>query len=104
MDITMNIHDLHIEEDFIIDYGKAPLPIQDKVDWIIRFISDTGAFPNSFMAHKISASYVWIGYVTRSRQHWRILFEKDEYTNELYFMRLVTHQEMDKILRELSRL
>ncbi len=92
--------DLTISNQFYSDYVKAPKPVQIKVDRIIKMFSSSGKFPPSFNAHKAltTGTETWIGYVNRSREHWRILFYVLE-NSMVEFDRLLDHDHMDHELR-----
>lgn len=91
-------NDIRCSPQFIKEYDSAPTVVRRAVDKLIRLILDSGQLPNSMKVHKAEAnSDVWIGYVTRTKQHWRVLFFAEE--NALSFVRLIDHDEMNKELK-----
>lgn len=95
----ISVTDIHILPEFIKDYDSAPPEIQKAVDKLVRIIGTHGILPNSMHAHKAAAvdDEMWIGYVSRTGSHWRVLFGVDD--TELYFNRLLKHEEMNVYLR-----
>ena len=91
------INDVYVTPGFLDDYDKAPGRTRERVDGLIKHISKYNKPPRSFQAHKAVPLNMWIGYVTRSKSHWRILFEFDGFN--ITFLRLINHEKMDKYLR-----
>lgn len=95
----LSVTDIHIMPEFIKDYESAPQDIRKAVDKIIKMIGTYGIVPKSMHAHKAAAvdDEMWIGYVSRTKSHWRVIFNVDE--SVLYFNRLLKHEEMNVYLR-----
>jgi len=95
--------DIRVSEDFLIDYDTAPSHVIDMVDKLIRMILDSHAIPNSMAAHKVSSAYhnLWIGYVTRTNEHYRVLFHTED--SVIVFDRLFKHNDMNLYLKELIK-
>ena len=94
------ITDIKFTKEFYNDYDVAPLQVKKAMDKLVRLILDGGKFPNSMNVHSAKSVYndVYIGYVTRSGQHWRVLFETD--TTYIVILRLLDHNEADKYLNQ----
>jgi hypothetical protein len=94
------IKDIRLTPQFYQDYDKAPSRVKEALDKLVRMILDTGQFPRSMQVHMARSAYndLYIGYVTRSRQHWRILFETDE--SLMVGVRLLDHDKADQYLRK----
>ncbi len=107
------IRDISVQPQFIADWEQVPKDVANRVDTLIRQMLDGGDFPRSFHPHKADRNNpnnncdlkgLHIGYVTRTGQHWRILFRRqNEDRSLLVFERLVVHDKMDLILKEMSR-
>lgn len=93
-------HDVTVSETFISDFEDAPQPVRRAVDKLVNTIGKHGILPPGMRAHKAASnSEVWIGYVTRSRSHWRVLFYIEDFN--VLLDRLITHDEMDILLKAL---
>lgn len=94
--------DVRIEPEFISDYDKAPSHAKKAVDKILKILGCTGQFPNSMRIHRAMATEnIWIGYVTRSRQHWRVMFSIEG--SDIVFERLLDHDDADQWLKYILR-
>jgi hypothetical protein len=89
------IYDIYTTEDFIADYDSAPARIKRRIDRILYMILQISRLPNSIQAHQSFTDELWIGYVTTSRQAWRMLFWHNSEEDTITLHRLVTHDEMD---------
>ena len=94
----MKVIDIRLSLQFLEDWEKAPLGIRRRVDKFIYQILSTKKLPNSFNAHKANGLDLWIGYVNVHHNPYRILFRVLE-DGTLYWDRLLSHSEMDEILR-----
>ena len=94
------IRDIQFDEAFYVDYTDAPEQVQRAMDKLVRMMADSGNFPNSMAVHKAHKLDLWIGYVTRVRQHWRVLFTLNE--DHVCFNRLMDHQTTNDYLRAIS--
>jgi hypothetical protein len=103
----MYYDDIDIDQRFYKDWNKAPKYVHKAVDKIIRLTLESHTLPNSLNAHKVASKYVpdtyilWIGYITKTKEHYRILFYAEEST--LVFYRLFKHDNMDIYLKELVK-
>lgn len=94
------IRDIRFDDEFYLDYSDAPEQVQRAMDKLVRMIADSGQFPNSMAVHKAHKLDLWIGYVTRVRQHWRVLFTLgDDYVT---FYRLLDHPATNDYLRAIA--
>lgn len=104
----MRIKDIRITEEFLVDWARAPEVIRSRLDRKVismgRCIAERGwtEVPNSFNAHKVSyiRSAVWIGYVSHSRQAYRLLFEIDA-GGTMVLLNLHSHTENEMYLKNL---
>jgi len=87
--------DIAIDERFLEDYEYVPPDVKKVVDKYIRVIVQTGWFPRHANVHKAKGvdEEIWIAYITRTKQHFRLLFYLTK--DELLFHRVLTHEEMD---------
>lgn len=87
--------DIRIDEEFIVDYDYLPSEVRRVVDKYINVIAQTGWFPNNAHVHKARGleDDIWIAYITRTKQHFRLLFYMNE--NEFLFHRILKHDDMD---------
>ena len=94
----MTIKDIVFTEDALYDYTKAPGFVQKAMDKLVRLMLDGQQFPRSMNVHSAKSTYndIYIGYVTRTRQHWRILFETD--FEKVVVLRLLDHDQADHYL------
>lgn len=93
------ILDIEFDEQFVEDLNRRiPQQVKNKLEDVIRQILEHGRLPNSLNAHLAYREDLWIGYITRSNTHWRILFWYDDLEHILVFHRLVEHVEMDRYL------
>lgn len=90
--------DIKVDTEFIADWEGAPKHVRNRVDWLLKVLSITGHFPNSMNIHRAHGTGDrWIGYVTRSKAHWRIIFRING--SHVVFIRLLKHDEMDIYLK-----
>ncbi len=96
----MTIKDIQFTEAALKDYDYAPDYVQKALDKLIRLMLDGQTFPRSMNVHSAKSIYneVYIGYVTRTRQHWRILFETD--FEKVIVLRLLDHTQADRYLNQ----
>lgn len=88
---------------FWADYESVSGDIRDALDRIIKRIADNGNISGGMQAHKmqgIEGETLWNLRVTHGGSHWRILFEL--IGDSLYVLRLLPHDEMDKVLKDVS--
>lgn len=90
--------DIRITDDFGYDFGDAPDRVQRRVNDLIEKVLEVGHFLPSMNVHTTFMADMCIAYVTKNREHWRILFWYDEDNDTAIFHRLLTHVEMDKYL------
>ena len=94
--------DVILSRRFYDDYEDAPPRTQRRINTILRMISDSGKLPNSLNEHRTDpTSNLWIGYVTVTRAHYRLLFTWDDEGN-LIFLRLLNHNQQDALLSRTS--
>lgn len=94
--------DVRVEPEFFSDYDNAPPQAQKAVDKLLKTIGCTGRFPNGANIHRAAATEnLWIGYVTRNGQHWRVLFSI--HGSDIVFERLLSHDRMDQWLKYVLR-
>ena len=96
------IKDIIYTDEFNNDYICATEEAQRRINTIVRMIKQSGQLPNSMHVHTSGTlEGMYIGYVTRERVHWRLLFESDEENpTTLFFLRLLKHKDMDFILKD----
>jgi hypothetical protein len=96
------IKDIIYTDEFNHDYRCASLEAQKRIDTLVRMIKEGGQIPNSMHVHTSGTlEGLYIGYVTRERVHWRLLFESDEENPAtLVFLRVLTHKNMDLLLKD----
>ena len=88
--------------EFLADFDRAPYQVKRAIDRQVMYMMNYGRFPNSMNVHKAeSLNGYFIGYVTRTKSHWRVLFQIDGPVITL--MRLANHDRMDVILKELVK-
>jgi hypothetical protein len=92
------VTDLMFDVQFLDDVSHAPSNVQRKVNRIIDHILELQGVPNSLNIHQAFGEDVYIGYVTRKKQHWRVLLDYDFESGLVTFVRLLTHKEMDRYL------
>lgn len=106
--MLLKFRDFMFEESFMKDFDEVPEEavkrvrkrVEYYVDYFINGFKEDGwaAFPNSLNAHTIEGTDVWIGYLTKSRQAWRVLFVIDD-DDILHFWRLFNHKQMDTFIK-----
>lgn len=94
----MKVIDIFLTEQFIEDWDRTPADIKRRVDKYIDHILALRELPNSLNAHRANGADVWIGHVNANRNPYRILF-KMESGGKMIWERLVTHTEMDELLK-----
>ena len=99
----MRYRDVLLEPTFFDDWEHAPPPIRKKLDKILHQIGKTGIIPAGMNIHKAAAIIpdIWIGYVTRTKDHWRVLFYSEG--EILTFHRLLNHAEASLYLKQLCK-
>lgn len=97
----MKIEYLIPSNKFWEDYKKADKRTQKAADSLFDKILKSGNLPPSMRAHKAHSTDYYIGYVTTTKSHWRVLFYYDDTT--VTFDRLIKHDEQDIVLKELAR-
>lgn len=98
---SASIREINYSREFAKDLVCAPDDVLKKFYKLEEMVGSANRFPNSFRPHASGTADVYIGYLTRSGQHWRILFEHDNQNPmTVVFLRLVTHKSMDLILKD----
>lgn len=94
--------DVRVNTEFFDDYFRAPPHVQKAVDKILNILACTGQFTNGMNIHRAAAmENLWIGYITRSRQHWRVLFSIEG--SEIVLERLMDHDDADVYFKKMMR-
>lgn len=98
----MTIRDIKLTQDFAYDYDHAPQQARKALDKLVRMILETGEFPRSMRVHSAKSQYneLLIGYVTRRREHWRVLMEADGDSGLVVMTRLLNHNDADKYISQ----
>ena len=96
------IKEVKYSAEFLNDLEYAPNDVTKKFYKLEEIIDTSNRFPNSLRPHVSGTTEdIYIGYLTRSGQHWRILFEHNgQNPMTVVFLRLVTHKSMDLILKD----
>jgi mRNA-degrading endonuclease YafQ of YafQ-DinJ toxin-antitoxin module len=92
------INDITMTDEFSSDYDRAPVAVQKKLNKLVDLILEGHTLPNSLQPHQTYQDDLWIGYVNRDGQHWRLLFWYDEETETVIMHRLMTHERMNRYL------
>jgi hypothetical protein len=92
------IKDIYMHERFLRDYEHASYQVKKAIDKHVNSILNSGQFPNSMNVHNAKSTDLFIGYVTRTKSHWRVLFSVDE--GIVTFLRMSDHDTMDQILKD----
>lgn len=95
------IKDIYLHDRFLRDYDHASFQVRKAIDKLVNSISSSGQFPNSMNVHQAGGTDLYIGYVTRTKSHWRLLFNIDN--GVITFYRLADHDKMDQILKDEAR-
>lgn len=100
--LTPRYTDVRVKPEFFDDYFRAPPHVQKAVDKFTNILACTGQFTNGMNIHRAAKlDNLWIGYITRSRQHWRVLFSIEG--SEIVFERLLDHDDADLYFKKLMR-
>jgi hypothetical protein len=103
------IVDVTFYPDFFDDLDYVPDKIKERfnarLESMLNMIEQDGwcNVPNSFNAHVVENTDIWIGHLTNGSMAWRVLYEVD-CKGVLHFWRIVTHSKMDVILKRLDYL
>lgn len=98
--------DVGVTEQFIQDYDESPIEVRRATDKFVTILAKHGIFTPGTNAHKASATKnsndeIWIGYITRSGSHWRVLFRIEGSVIQLE--RLMKHDDADNWLKRMNK-
>jgi len=103
----LKIRDISFYLEFFDDLSSIPANIQAKLENRINAMSDMIQYQgwsellNSFNAHKISGTEIWIGHITNGGKAYRILFEVDS-RDVMWIWHFFSHKENDLFIKNLA--
>lgn len=86
---------------FVEDYKDLPRQVQKQVDRKVKLLAQTNTALPSFKAHRVKNSSLWIGYVNRGPNGYRILYQYLS-SGTLILERVLGHDDMERMLRNLT--